>query len=872
MATNKVLADQQLQAATPNLEEQIKNTVASRDANKVSKTQMRNLNQMKVDFLAQLKDEVVELDKDAKNTTIGEKAREAIQAAAKARQGDYDSVLDSLGTWTTGLSSPAKVSTPVKTSPVAANSTATPSDAAQNATPAPKVTIGVKAKDPASAMTAGSQGQKTAATTVTTTTDTPSNTVTVTTDLGGVSAKPPTDSNASTTILLDVSPASVGAGAAATSVTLEGANFDDKTSFYFDDRRVSATVKTSDTVHASVTLSDIELANAGYHCFGLQASLPDPESHECATLSAPSKPQPSPIPFFVTNPTPTLAASDPSGLATSPSRPISLTPTGTKIKKGAQVVWNGEVICDKIFRAKLVRQFESYNADITCEVHVIDETAVQVDLGIDTSAYLKLRKSRANLITIRNPGPGGGESQPVLVSTTRPEPQVSSGSLSTKVFVGTDLSGASSLPTQQKVFVAGDLQHPVPSPFHRPYPIACQDDSFHQFRTPEECEIRNLPLLRSYIRSLDPLNRRLWLWTTARVTALPTQSGTGGLGLANVQTSSDLINQLEGADLNKVVQGFETLSGVEVAVLKPRSGIPMSFSGGNTRMSVSLAFGGGFITPFSQPNSVQQQYVATQDLINRFTGQPNNGTGNTFLGGGTTTCAKLAPAPMSTQQCFDAILFVPMDSPRFFKQYYAGPRFKIWYFRPAGAENSSSCVDGARFAPNDVCKTYPAVMDAAVGQNAAITAGHQKGLVVKLEGSFPIFLSGAVYVYAAGFLHVTGSSPSIPTLLCNPTAGASKALVPCPLQQPAVFSPVSSPLGLADPGLFRLADPGADRDFFHVGIGVDLLQLLQKKISGTQSTTSSSAKPAPSSATPSPTSGTGSKGGSTASGSTSTNP
>jgi hypothetical protein len=820
------------------LETQVETIVAATDASKADKIQLHNLNVLKLELLTQIKTEVAQLTKDANNKTISISGttRATIQSAAKQRQADYDTLLDSIGTWTTGLTSAM---------PSLESTGNTPGPASNSANTKMTTTVGSTGSSSVPAKASTNQVQKPSEPTVTTTVVTPTDTVTVTAaPTASTAPTAPTNSSAeasaSATVLVDVKPDSLPAGSSSTTamqLTLDGKNFDDKTIIYFDDRRVLTAITATDKDHATVTLQPGELSTAGYHCFSLEPSLPDLTDHKCQTVSGPAKPGQTidSVVFLVTNPTPKLTSVDPPSLNTSPVRPISITLTGSSIQKGAQVLWNGRVLCDRPFLELLQLPFsDQSNADTTCMVHVIDETAIRIDLGRDTTTFLGLRRPNPIQVTIRNPNPGGGESNPLALTVTRPEATTSSGSLSTRVFVGTDVSGASSLPTQQKLFIEGDLQHPIPFHIFHPYPTPC---SGRGAKTVEDCESLNLPLSAKYINSLDPLNRRAWMWASGRVTALPTQGGTSGLGLANVQTSSDLINQLGSGGLNKVVQGFEALAGTEFVLLKPRSGIPMSFIGGNTRMSMSLAAGGGFITPFSQPDTGQQQYVATQDLINRFTNQPNDGTNFVDLGGGSSGCASLKPAPTASQQCFNAILFVPPDSPRFFKEYYIGPRFKIWYFRPAGEDSSANCVDGARSLPNDVCKTYPAVMDAAIGQNASITAGHQHGLVLKLEGSFPIFLSGAVYVYAAGYLHVTGSSPSIPPLLCNPSSATPPVLVQCSLQQQAVFSPISSPIGLSDPTLFRLKDPGADRDFFRVGIGVDLLQLLEKKIGASSQTT-----------------------------------
>lgn len=139
------------------------------------------------------------------------------------------------------------------------------------------------------------------------------------------------------------------------------------------------------------------------------------------------------------------------------------------------------------------------------------------------------------------------------------------------------------------------------------------------------------------------------------------------------------------------------------------------------------------------------------------------------------------------------IAFVAPERDRFFRQYYAGFRLKTLF-------------------DDTEVKYQPALFDITFGQNEAIT-GILKGVIMRLDGSTPLPIS------KAGFLYLFGS--------VNMRLGRNRET------SPAFFLELTTGVSLtaADTIVFpvdRLLFQTKDRDVFRIGVGVDVFKLFKK--------------------------------------------
>jgi hypothetical protein len=585
-----------------------------------------------------------------------------------------------------------------------------------------------------------------------------------------VDAAPADDNSAQKPQIIKIAPATATSGGDAFQLTVTGLNLGPNAVVLWNGKQRPTSAKTNDTTALTAEIAAEDIAQAG------QVSI--------TVLNSKAKLVSDPVALNVLLPKATLKSIDPSDIpAGAGGVDIDLRLSGTNFlpdtcgaavaapagcSKATQVFWNGEPISS----------------------HYVGPAQLQVTINSN------MRKRDATVsLTVMNSGSGQTVSDPQTLVIHDPVP-IAGGTFTHRAIVGTDISGASSLPTQQKVFFEFNLDAPLR--FSKaPQRYVCPGPETDRTYDMSKCDADKLYLNPKYIQDQDPLNHRWWLWANSRISSLPQQSGSV-LNSSNVQSSSDFLNSLISSNLNKVVQGFEFLSGVELTLFRPRPAVPFPFVAGHSRLSASFIVAGGAITPFAVPDINQQEFVATTAGLTRF-GAPS----------GSQLCNPNANPPITTG-CFNDIAFVTPDRSRFYRQYYAGFRFKTWYFLDSGPNNDSKakCFHGESFTPNDLCKQFPGVFDVLFGQNESVSGGTLHGSVVRFDGYYPIPSIPGFYIYGTAILRVARSQAS----------GDN--------QTPIALTLEGHPLPLSDPTVFLVNDPGIGRDFFRIGVGVDLIHLI----------------------------------------------
>lgn len=181
--------------------------------------------------------------------------------------------------------------------------------------------------------------------------------------------------------LTAISPASLTAGAAPTTLTLTGTGFNGATVASFNGNAQTTTLISSTQV--SILLSAGELATAGV--MPVVVSNPTPGGGASGVVN-----------FVLDNPTPAITSFSPTTAPVGASSQ-TLTITGTGFVSGSQVTWNGA--------ARQTTFISSTN---------ITAALLQSDLAVGGNVS----------VAVDNPSPGGGNSAPVAFTVANPAPTV----------------------------------------------------------------------------------------------------------------------------------------------------------------------------------------------------------------------------------------------------------------------------------------------------------------------------------------------------------------------------------------------------------------------------------------------------------------
>ena len=364
----------------------------------------------------------------------------------------------------------------------------------------------------------------------------------------------------------------------------------------------------------------------------------------------------------------------------------------------------------------------------------------------------------------------------------------------TRAVVGLDLSAVSSQSVRQAYFVEFNLLAPF-----------------------------KLPGMKG---NQDALENRWWFWLNPRITSLPKAANFSALSTIS-DSGSFFTNFSNTGSVSDIAQGFDVNGGVEMALLKPRDGIPWWAEYANTqaRLGISLIGGGGIATPFSVDKTDVASQV-NQSICDAFKAP----AGATVSSGAGLVCTfptgsnnpvivapnpAAAPGGAATVQDQFIDFFTPERS-RFFRRYYGGFRLKTYFFSPdvkgeCDPPNPKGCP-----APYDI---FPGIIDVTVGQDEAVTAGRLRNALLRVEGVYPLpFYPG---------LHIFGSIYS----------SFKRNQTDFPLNSFSVNQPANGASN--DLNTFRFGTPPLNRDYFRVGIGIDLIQVFKRNQGGQPTTTTS---------------------------------
>jgi hypothetical protein len=270
----------------------------------------------------------------------------------------------------------------------------------------------------------------------------------------------------------------------------------------------------------------------------------------------------------------------------------------------------------------------------------------------------------------------------------------------TRAVVGVDMSAPTSNTLKQSYFVDFNLLAPL-----------------------------KLPILK---KNEDPLENRSWVWLNPRITSLPQATNFSAVSTIN-ETGSFFDTT---GKLNDIANGLDVNGGFELALIKPRDGIPWWGEYVNTqaRLSPSLILGVGVSTPFST-SSTEVSSSVTQAICDAFKAPADRtvSDANGLICGvqDGKAAIKVTPNPDIPEDTGlrNFIDFFTPDRSRFFRRYYAGLRLKTYFF---SRDVHSYCKpfesrpgdEGNCAAPYDI---FPGIIDLTFGKDEAVTAGRLSG-------------------------------------------------------------------------------------------------------------------------------------------------
>jgi hypothetical protein len=264
-------------------------------------------------------------------------------------------------------------------------------------------------------------------------------------------------------------------------------------------------------------------------------------------------------------------------------------------------------------------------------------------------------------------------------------------------------------------------------------------------------------------------------WGRVRLLSAP-QPSTQGIASTFTDPTGQLMNQ----DYSKVGQALDFVVGPKIVIPKT-----------NKRWAFVAGF--GLTTPLNS-QTVTLTYAAppqnTQEcktLTSRFTVQNGYSPG-------------LTPAPAGSSTCLAGgvtnVAFSNRDRSNFLLKYGAGFR----------TTNRFDCSDVNGCAPSW------GVLDLTFGQDEAITRGILRHVVFKMDGILPIQMGTAAYVYLFGSAYIRlAKNQDLSPLILQTASGVtipSSTVIVLPLQIP-------------------------DRDFYRLGVGLNLNQIFCKMFSPT---------------------------------------
>jgi hypothetical protein len=294
-------------------------------------------------------------------------------------------------------------------------------------------------------------------------------------------------------------------------------------------------------------------------------------------------------------------------------------------------------------------------------------------------------------------------------------------------------------------------------------------------------------------QTIDPDFGEKWRsWGAIRAISVP-QSGDVSIGDFIGSGANSFVAKVSELKLKDAARVFDYLGGVEFQFRRFAKNYNLlpSFDGHTKqKFALSLIAGGGFVTPTNPLETQPKVYELTEQIKTEFNRTDQNGK---------LINPQLAEAIKGKQH----IAFLSNDRDRFFRQYYAGFRVQTFFFN--------------RY--NVPLQRFPAQFDFTIGQNEYVTGGRLRGAVLRLDAYYPLPYD------KMNFINLFGMAVFKPARVRETTPLLLKEAL---IQNPSGSTPATSPVLPTDPTVGLIPVGQFNRDYYRVGVGVDLPSLLKK--------------------------------------------
>lgn len=274
---------------------------------------------------------------------------------------------------------------------------------------------------------------------------------------------------------------------------------------------------------------------------------------------------------------------------------------------------------------------------------------------------------------------------------------------------------------------------------------------------------------RSQRKILGPIAR--W-WGDVRVSSAAQQVNEPLLTFA-----SNFTQRAGALQVNRLAQSAEFLTGLEFRVLSFKLPFRHDAEDGEKvdRVSLGLIGGGGAVGILNPASDVTVHGIPTVD--------PERALFRSLF---------LANGPIPPNKSH--VAFLQPDRNRFYRQYFAGTRLTVHYFKDKTKPNPSTRPSG--------------MVDLLLGQNEAVTGGRLHRPVFRIDAFYPLplrssALDGVVYFFGTAQM-AFGKAHEQPRLILA--------------EAPAAMAP-------HDPAVLQLTQTPSSRDHYRLGIGIDLVRL-----------------------------------------------
>jgi hypothetical protein len=357
-----------------------------------------------------------------------------------------------------------------------------------------------------------------------------------------------------------------------------------------------------------------------------------------------------------------------------------------------------------------------------------------------------------------------------------------------------------------------------------------------------------------------PVNARFGnAWLRARFIGQPTNSSTQNV----VSAATDPTGTVTSSSLATVGYAIDYIFGFEHDLFLPNRNNPT-----RGQFTLGLIAGMGATTPLSSQsatigyavpaygtnecNQLQVRFGAGIAATGGAAAIPGMGAKNgynpilpgsgtitttTISSSGTSTTATTGPfcvvqptpgtvavsgTPAASGNQITNIAFSPEDRSSFLLKYVAGVRL-LTRFHAAGTSRCSlrgandHTEDGndpdAASLVNGLCSR--GIVDFTIGQDQAITGGYLRRLVFKADAIFPIPKSG-LYFFASAAIRLEPNQDQPPLILTATPISNGSAM------------PAAGAVSIPSPSVFVLPLKQSNRDFYRIGIALDLAKILPK--------------------------------------------